>query len=155
MGVVDEHLARRFLVLYGPPDSADPLAFVDEYVKALEGTDADILREALDLVVKQHKYPRIWPSVGDCTDMVRSVADRRMAARRREAWGYAPEKRIEPSPEEKARVDAIAQRVKAALAQADEPVRVARPPTDRDSWAKMLETSEIARHFAQRRGGAA
>lgn len=134
---IEQFLTRRFLNLYGSPDAVDPAAFVAEYGKALRGTDASILEEASDRVVKQHKY-RNWPTVGECTDMVNVVAEQRAREREHKNWGNT---RVNPHPvptaEQRARVDALLAETKDKLKAVDETrkgARVQLPPTDRDAW---------------------
>lgn len=154
MGPVEEFLTSRFLLLYGAPDSIDPPAFAAEYAKALCGTAPDILREAADLIVKQHKY-RNWPTVGECVEMVNSVANRRMNQRRREAWGYSREVHEPPTPEAKARIDQIVQGVKQQLLSHDRPMRPSLPAIDRVAWDNRLEHSATAQALARIPGGEA
>jgi len=148
MGPVEELLTSRFLNLYGPPDAFDVSLFVAEYTKALDGTEPDILREAADRIVRKHKY-RNWPTVGECVEVVEEIAEQRMLARRREAWGYAPERRVEPSQASKDRISTLVRGVADQLKSRDRPVRISLPAVDRNAWENRLEHSPTAKAMAR------
>jgi hypothetical protein len=114
MSSVAEFVIRRFTTLYGPPSSHDQDAFEEEYHKALNGTDPQVLEEAIDTVVKRQTIPA-WPVVGACVEAVNEVAERQAAARRRQVAPQQEEYR-RPTPEERARVQALVNRVKSKLA---------------------------------------
>jgi nucleoside-diphosphate-sugar epimerase len=148
MSPVEEFVTSRFFNLYGPPDAFDPKAFVAEYAKALNGTDADILREASDRIVRKHKY-RNWPTVGECVEVVQFIAEQRMLARRREAWGYGRDQHETPTPEAKARMDEIVKQAAEYLTSVSKPVRMPLPAVDRESWNIRLAHSPTARALAR------
>jgi hypothetical protein len=139
---------RRFTTLYGPPTTDDPNGFIAEYHKALQGTDAAILEAAIDAVVKRQGVPA-WPPVGACVEAVNEVAERRVAERRRQEEPV--KERIEPTPEQKARVKAIAAQFQAKLAANSH--RLIEPSEDwsrttKPAWDKRMATSEVARELA-------
>lgn len=142
---VTEFFTRRFLMLYGAPNTIDQKAFASEYEKALGGTDPRFLEEASNLLVKQHKY-RNWPTVGECVEAVNIVATRRN--RERELRQHTnPAYRKEPTVEEKARVKDLVRHAGRALQAAAPPRLPAKPlpRTDRIAWEAWLQSSDTAR----------
>ena len=104
---VKELIIQRFLTLYGPPKTNDKKAFFAEYQRALGGVEPDILKAAADKAIDGHTYPS-WPTIGEVVDAVRAVAEQRAMERLRVPQPV--EHRKEPSPEQKARVDALIQK---------------------------------------------
>ncbi len=133
-------VCKRFMTLYGEPPGHSLPALLAEYRKALDGTEASLLTEAVDHVVKQHGY-RNWPTVGECVAAVRVVAERRAAAKLR-TRNYQPEApRQEPTPEARARVDAL---MKATIAK----LKVGGPAP-----AKSAPMPDVSRHAWEARFG--
>lgn len=114
MTPVEEYFTRRFMVLYGAPNTVDPAAFVAEYNKALAGTDADLLQIASDLVVKQHKF-RNWPTVGECVEAVQITAVRRNQERAFSRWSTSRDDYVAPSSDARVRVAALVAEATATL----------------------------------------
>lgn len=99
---------RRFINNFGAPTVIDVDAFYAEYERALGGTDDDILREAAAHVIDHHSYPQRWPTVAECKTAVDHIATERALARARRNWGKKDEQpRQEPTPESRARVEAL------------------------------------------------
>lgn len=101
---VKELIIQRFLTLYGPPKTNDKKAFFAEYQRALGGVEPGILKAAADKAIDGHTYPS-WPTIGEVVEAVKSVAEQRAMERLR--MPQPVEQRPEPSPEQKARVDAL------------------------------------------------
>jgi hypothetical protein len=79
----------------------------------LNGTDPQILREAINTVVRRQGVPA-WPPVGACVEAVNEVAERRAAERRRQVV-HKPEEYRRPTSEERARVQTLVDRFKSRL----------------------------------------
>lgn len=148
----------RFLNLYGSPDCVNPSAFVAEYHRALDGTDPSFLRKAISLIVDRHAY-RNWPTVGECRDMVNTVAARVSREREKQAVANAP------APDEEHPTAEMRARVKALVADATKKIRAdERDAIDarladigasidwgkvsKDAWDKRMEESALARFLA-------
>lgn len=153
---VDDLVIRRFATLYGPPTTDDAPAFIAEYHEALDGTDPDILRQAISVVVKRQTVPA-WPVVGECVAAVNAAAQRRAAERGRERREAEPPRR-QPTAEEKARVDALVKAMAAKLRghrdsnpkatmSTEEWARGAKP-----AWDERMATSATARQLAMPKG---
>lgn len=146
MNPVEQFFTRRFMTLYGAPDTKDPAAFVAEYNKALAGTDDDILQAASDLVVRQHTF-RNWPTVGECVEAVGIVATRRAAAEARSTppW-FTP--RTTHSAESRARIAALVNETLAALKTMNPKPRIEPfdwSRTSKPAWEKRMRESPTAR----------
>lgn len=151
-----KEFVQRILNHYGAPEHvADRKAFSDDYIASLNGTDADVLAEASDRLIKAHTY-RVWPTIGECIQMVDLVA-RERARQRQQAERQPIERRQEPTPEQKARVaalvkgateklrSAVEERAKKANAQLDW------KRTTQPEWDERMATSDIARQLAMPR----
>lgn len=131
---VKQHIIKRFLVLYGAPKSEDQAGFVQEYIDALDGTDPALLAEAANLLRDQHKYPT-WPTIGECKEAIREVAERRSLAQQRQAQSRdTNEVRPSPTAESRARVDAM---MKDAIAN----LKISGPPPSKNTTDAKLDWS--------------
>lgn len=150
---VKEHIVQRFFTVYGNPKTNDKAAFFAEYEKALNGTDPEILRLAADLVIKQHTFTN-WPTIGECVEAVKTVAERRHADRERSS----PQKTTyynhkKPTEEEKTRVANLVKGAVANLGKVhkrlmDDAASVDLSqwhPTDRNAWSNRFGSSETTR----------
>lgn len=73
-------LLQRLLVLYGPPESPDDAAFVEEYQDMLAGTEQHVLKMAGDFIRDTHAR-RGWPTPAEVKAAVAKAAGRFAAAR--------------------------------------------------------------------------
>ena len=97
----DAIMAKKFFALYGHPQTDDPATFFAEWKRRFEGTDAEILTAATDLVIDRHKF-HSWPTIGECREAVREVAERAQSRRDlARARALPPPVRREPTPEQK------------------------------------------------------
>lgn len=71
---VNQRVLRRFMTVYGEPNTVDPDGLFEEFSKALGGTRPDILTKGVDRVIKAHTFPA-WPTVGEVVKECRLVAD--------------------------------------------------------------------------------
>lgn len=107
--VVFTKMLGRFMAVYGKPNSPDEEGFYAEYAKALSNWSAEFLDKAADLIIKEHTSP-FWPTVGECTAMLRRVAAAEAAkSPRPRAWDEIdrmdPDRK--PDPEMAAKIQAI------------------------------------------------
>ena len=121
---VKELIIQRFLTLYGPPKTNDKKAFFAEYQRALGGVAPDILKAAADKAIDGHTYPS-WPTIGEVVEAVKSVAEQRAMERLR--MPQPVEQRPEPSPEQKARVDALVRNALQNISGAHLTARISEP----------------------------
>lgn len=134
---VDQHVIQRFLVLYGEPKTIDLEALSSEYRDALDGTDATLLVDAVKLLRDQHKFPT-WPTVGECKDAIREIAERRSLAKQRQVQANDEAPRQEPTAESRARVDAM---MKAAIAK----LKISGPPPPKVAAGAKLDWSRTSK----------
>lgn len=69
---------NRLIVLYGPPDSADDGAFIDEYKDMLSTFDPSLLKRTGDVIRDTH-MSRAWPTPAFVKAAVSKVASRRLS----------------------------------------------------------------------------
>jgi hypothetical protein len=93
----------RLLLFYGPPESLDDAAFVDEYRKMLMGNSERVLKAASDLVRDTH-VRRGWPTPGEVK------AALRLAAHRLGPLVPAQHRKLETAPEQPLTPEEIAAR---------------------------------------------
>lgn len=103
-----EIIAKRFTTTFGEPPTTDPEAFLNEYVRALTGTDINLLTRAVDYVIDHTESTYgTWPTPGTLRAAVTTVAERMAAHDARKFNAAADAYRTEPTKEQKARVDAL------------------------------------------------
>jgi hypothetical protein len=108
MSEFDHIVIKRFTTHFGPPATSDPRGLVADYRRELGSIPRDILMAAIDLVVRQHKF-RSWPTIAEVLDAVAKVKfDRERHNEWRAQQTYIHEDLPTRSPEEKARVAALA-----------------------------------------------
>lgn len=66
-------MLSRFITVYGEPKTDDPVAFLEEYARAIDGFDSVIIEEAATRVMRTHEYPT-WPTLGEIIGACRMVA---------------------------------------------------------------------------------
>src|SRR5688572_5197808 len=72
-----QEFVKRLLNHYGSPEHViDKKGLREDYESALEGTDPSVLQEASDEILKVHRV-RAWPTIGECLQRVRDIADER------------------------------------------------------------------------------
>jgi|CXWK01.1.fsa_nt_gi hypothetical protein len=105
--VVFEKMLRRFMSVYGKPNTPDEEGFYAEYAKALSGWSGKFLDLATDALIREHTSS-FWPTVGECTKVLRRVAAEQAALvpRQRKPEDDLP-KDFKPDPEMAAKVEAI------------------------------------------------
>lgn len=76
-------MIARLAIVYGQPDSPDPVAFLEEFSKLLANYSEKTLDEATDKVLKKHRG-RQWPTPAECIAACDEVLqfDRAAEARR-------------------------------------------------------------------------
>lgn len=105
--VVFEKMLRRFMAVYGKPNTPDEEGFYAEYAKALSGWSGKFLDLATDTLIKEHTSP-FWPTVGECTKVLRRVAaEQASLAPKARAPDQDLPKDFKPDPEMAAKVEAI------------------------------------------------
>jgi len=103
----------RLTAVYGEPKTPDPELFVDEFRKALKGTDPHLLAKALDNWIKSDTA--FWPRPGEILAEVRKCAADAYTERRY----HVASERPPPSPEAAARVRALVDDAKRAMTATD------------------------------------
>lgn len=108
---IDEFL-RRLTVLYGPPETPDVGAFLDEYRKILGAYAPDIIAKGGDYIRDSHTR-RAWPTIAEMRAAFREVAPRevvdwdKIEEERRQGWKFSDLAKS-VTPEMKARVQKMA-----------------------------------------------
>jgi hypothetical protein len=148
-------VVKRFTTLYGSPTTHDPEGFVHEYHQALNGTAPELLREAINVVVKRQTVPA-WPPVGACVEAVHQAAERRAGERKRQERQEEADYR-QPTPEERARVGALLAGLAGKLASRSGE-RALQPREDwsrasKPAWEERMATSETAQQLSIPRNG--
>lgn len=97
----EDKMIQRLLSVFGEPKTPNPELFLEEFAKAIKGWDARVLEEAGDRVIRSSTF---WPKPAELIEEATAIA----------AAMYAPKATPlddtnwpEPSPEAKARVDAL------------------------------------------------
>ncbi|MGP1666529.1 MAG: hypothetical protein ACTS5I_11585 [Rhodanobacter sp.] len=104
---------QRLLVLYGPPESVDDAAFIDEYRDMLEGVEPAVLKSAGDILRNTHEK-RSWPTPAEVRRATSAAALVRPRAGTTDELGPEDFERVGPEDERyvkavtSARVDAPA-----------------------------------------------
>jgi hypothetical protein len=133
MSEFDHIVIKRFTTHFGPPATSDPRGLVADYRRELGSIPMEILRAAIDLVVRQHKF-RFWPTIAEVLEAVAKVkADRERHNEWRAQQTYVLEDPPTRSPEEKARVAAMVAATVEQLRKANRKPRTL-PRTDREAW---------------------
>ena len=145
---VNQHVIQRFIVVYGAPTTEDTKAYFAEYQRLLGGADPDILKDAVDLVIKQHTF-RNWPTIGECIAAVNTVALQR--SREKERANDVAEQmkpRQTPTKESRARIAALVGDTTAILKTMN-PIPRVEPfdwsRTSKPAWEKRMQESPTAR----------
>jgi hypothetical protein len=73
--VVFQNVIRRFLTVYGAPNTHDEAAYFDEYIRALSKVSESLLKSAVDEIIDNRTFSS-WPTVGEIRNTVNSVAAR-------------------------------------------------------------------------------
>lgn len=118
MSEIADHVAEvmvRLEVVYGPPKTSNPEIFFAEYNKHLSGYSPAALEKAIDKITADNKY-RSWPTIGNIREALGEVLRWEKYAKPPEKTDAVPPDWHEPTPEEKARVAALVDRLKGAVA---------------------------------------
>lgn len=142
MNPIDIAIARLTAV-YGEPKTPDPELFVDEFRKALKGTDAFLLEKALDRWIRSDNA--FWPRPGEVLAEVRKCAADAYTERRY----HVASERPPPSPEAAARVRALVQDAMQTMTGAE--LKRDRPDVDwqsgqREGFERMQRESPNSFH---------
>lgn len=142
---------ERLLNHYGSPEHViNKKALKDDYAAALNGTDAKVLQEASDRLLKLHVIP-IWPTIGECIRMVNDVAEE--WARQKRSMNPEPlDSYRKPTKEERERVAALVSGLKNKLS-ARGTGRATQPREDwskssKPAWDERMATSETAQQLS-------
>lgn len=144
-------LVARLTAVYGTPRTDDPETFITEFVRAMDGYDAEVLDEAGAKMIASLKF---WPRPSEA----RAAADAVAAKRFRPAPLAASADLPPPSPEQVERAAELVRSLKAGLVDAGRIVGTPPPaPFDasRDGFAKAQRSSctGLLRRPASIRGG--
>jgi hypothetical protein len=111
-----EQVFSRFATAFGDPKTDDAERLAEEFRKALAGTSREVLRRAVDGLIKTHRFPT-WPTIGDLFHAVQTAGTElaREAERLARPWRMAA--RREPTPEERERVADLVRTAVARIAE--------------------------------------
>jgi len=77
-------MLARLGVIYGQPDSPDPVAYLEEMSRMLSRYSESVLDQAADLVLKTHRG-RNWPTPAECIRACEDVLETERAKEARKA----------------------------------------------------------------------
>ena len=77
-------MLARLGVIYGQPDSPDPVAYLEEMSRMLSRYSESVLDQAADLVLKTHRG-RNWPTPAECIRACEDVLETDRAKEARKA----------------------------------------------------------------------
>lgn len=141
---------NRMGILYGPPETPDPKAFIREYEAMLSRYSPEIIRAAGDRIRDSHTR-RSWPTPGEVREALLEVAPApervdwdSVEGERKEGWKFADLAKS-ATPESKARVQAMVDEMKRNFAankiDTKEPVEIDWARGQRDGFEEMQRTS--------------
>jgi len=81
---VTNRMLARLGVIYGQPDSPDPVAYLEEMSRMLSRYSESVLDQAADLVLKTHRG-RNWPTPAECIRACEDVLETDRAKEARKA----------------------------------------------------------------------
>ena len=142
---------NRLGILYGPPETPDPKAFIREYEAMLVRYSPEIIRSAGDHIRDNHTR-RSWPTPGEVREALMEVAPEpervdwdSVEADRKEGWKFSDLTKSAATPESKARVQAMVDEMKRNFAankiDTKEPVEIDWKRGQRDGFEEMQRTS--------------
>ncbi len=129
----------RFQKLYGDPKRSDMEAFFEEYEIALMGWNEDVLRRAVDIVVREHEYPS-WPMPGAV-----HKACERVAPTRQVTPNYPDPERVHLTDQQHAAMDEAYAKTRAVLQKTADGLELGKrplPDTSRPAFEKMQRESK-------------
>lgn len=83
---MSNRMLTRLGVIYGPPQSADPIAYLDELAKMLAKYSEAVLEQATDMVLRTHRG-RHWPTPSECVAACERVLETERATSRQNGTG--------------------------------------------------------------------
>ncbi len=101
---MSNRMLARLGVIYGPPQSTDPIAYLDELARMLAKYSEPVLEKATDMVLCTHRG-RQWPTPSECVAACERVLDGERAA------GARQNGIVDPYPEWSAEAQRIADRL--------------------------------------------
>ena len=151
MNAADDAI-ERFLAMFGEPKTPNPERFIGEYRKALIGIDADVLERAVDRIMRSTTF---WPKPAEVIQEAHRVAAEKyqhrpddwdaIEADRKAGWKFADLAKSAPTPEQKARVQAMVDEMKRNFAanriDEKEPIEIDWKRGQRDGFEEMQRTS--------------
>lgn len=150
---IDEFIAR-LLLLYGPPDSPNDEAFIEEYRAMLDKVDVRLLKPASDQIVATHTR-RGWPTPAEVHIAVKKGSTIVFGAymppehRRFKPEGGMTDEEKAAHEASKARVDILAKSVIKAMRAGHVEEKVEIINSDRDVFESMQRASPNRFHRGQ------
>jgi len=152
-------LLYRFSQLYGPPPAGNVDLFNAEYARSLSAVDPDLLDAAVSRIIDRNTKP-FWPTIGECREVVRAVAEER--DNRAALSAPANQQRLappaKPTKDAKAAVDTMVKdllegwkqrdKERAAEAMKSTNAKIDWNASTKPAWEQRLRESSIAREFA-------
>jgi hypothetical protein len=113
---VQSVMLDRFAALYGRPETPNPKLFIDEYIRAFQKADLDVLASAVDRVIQVNRY-RSWPTIGDINRALLDVAEELDCSRVRQRLALPPPAEKAPTPAERAAVARLMDQFRAMMTE--------------------------------------
>lgn len=130
-----QRLVDRLVTIYGEPKTDDPVAYINEFEKAVKGFAAEVLQAAGDEVIRECKY---WPRPAEVVDRANAICLKIEAGKPKPP----PEPDMPPpTPEQIARAREITRLALVAMRKQDAERLPELPPVDRPAFERMQRQS--------------
>jgi hypothetical protein len=104
----------RLILLFGEPKAQNVSAWIAEYRLALVGFHDDAIRMGIDELLRTRTM-RAWPSIGECVGACRAAGSKLGVKPSRLPWEREEEPDVLPTDEERARVNEMVRKSRAAM----------------------------------------
>lgn len=133
----EQRIVSRLLTMFGEPKTDDPIAYMNEFERAVAGYSAEVLERAGNETIKRSKF---WPRPSEIVERADRIAAEIAAEQRRRNPPPVEPELPPPTPEQVARAKAIVAAAKAAMtAEQDKPRQL--PRVNREAFEAMQRTS--------------
>lgn len=102
-----DRMLDRFAILYGPPNTDEPEAFIAEYHRTLANYHQSVIDRAADIVIDEQDRT-FWPTPGKCRQAAREAAAKMEHERYHQLPPPASVSRPLLTEEQKIRADVLA-----------------------------------------------
>lgn len=147
-----DRMLDRFAILYGPPNTDEPEAFIAEYHRTLTGYAEAVINRAANIVIDEQDRT-FWPTPGRCRQAAREAA----AKMEYERYHRLPTQPLIPpqTEEQKIRANVLTHELRQTVHKWQMPDSKPLADVSRDSFEDMQRASRNQVHidFKRRAGG--